>query len=151
MARACTLLLLATLLFCSEFNQAYIVPPKTSSSRASLLTQISNAFVVKARGPLFASSDEDKDKVIELVQEQLKAFSANKVKANQLPAANQLTGDEQISVVAAGIGGAILGLLLGGFADLNIPDIDLITSPIVPPIVGSIALTLFGFARVRGP
>ena len=57
-----------------------------------------------------------------------------------------LTPDEQKLAVASGVGGLVAGALLGVLVDVENPNIDLIMSPILPPVIGAVFVSTFGFA-----
>ena len=170
MIRALVLLVSLALLA----TDAYIIPP--ASNGLSLQTRIHEPFVSKSkfRGSLYMSTEDEEpskpsppkppsppkddttdDSLMEQLkvqvemadaQEELKALSAEKVKKAEAKLTSKLTSEQQVGVLAAGIGGAGVGLILGGIIDLNIPNLDLIMSPLIPPVFGSIAFSVLGFA-----
>eukprot|EP00529_Nitzschia_sp_RCC80_P018029 CAMPEP_0113488290 /NCGR_PEP_ID=MMETSP0014_2-20120614/25942_1 /TAXON_ID=2857 /ORGANISM="Nitzschia sp." /LENGTH=832 /DNA_ID=CAMNT_0000382001 /DNA_START=147 /DNA_END=2641 /DNA_ORIENTATION=+ /assembly_acc=CAM_ASM_000159 len=65
------------------------------------------------------------------------------------PPKRTLTPEEEKLAVAAGIGGIFVGAALGGIIDAQNPDIDLYVSPLVPPIIGAVSVSAFGFIAGR--
>lgn len=61
------------------------------------------------------------------------------------PKKRELTTEEKKLAAAAGVGGILVGAALGGIVDLQNPDIDLYVSPLVPPVIGAVSLSAFGF------
>ena len=61
------------------------------------------------------------------------------------PPKRTLTPEEEKLAVAAGIGGIFVGAALGGIVDVQNPDIDLYVSPLVPPVIGAVSVSAFGF------
>jgi hypothetical protein len=59
--------------------------------------------------------------------------------------ARKTTSEEEKDIVAAALGGGVLGVVLGELAVIQFPDVDMTLGPVVPPIIGALLFSGVGY------
>lgn len=146
---------------------AFTSPKLFNPIHASLSSKIASP-----RSVLFMASEDDKeniseasiDEVIEMAasalppktplppQEDAEVIEAKapapaqpKEIAEQIPA-RKMTPEEEKDIVAAALGGSVLGAVIGELAVIQFPDVDMTLGPVVAPIIGALLFSGVGYA-----
>jgi regulator of protease activity HflC (stomatin/prohibitin superfamily) len=81
----------------------------------------------------------------ELMEAKARAQAQLKEMAEQTPA-RKMTPEEETDIVAAALGGGVIGVVIGELAAIQFPDVDMTLGPVVAPILGALLLSGAGYA-----